>query len=92
LITYTRIKEDVLVIPKELIDRYGIDESSFITLVQVDEGILIKLPVRKGNILLGNEEHKMQREVNAIINVLSGSIKNESPPPHKNLAAESKKF
>jgi hypothetical protein len=91
LIVHTKIKKGVIVIHKEFIDNYKIDESSLITLVQVDEGILIKL-VRKENSVHGHEEHKIEREVNAIINVLSDSIKNESPSPHTNFTAVSKKI
>jgi hypothetical protein len=39
-------------IPKELIAKYRIDESVKITLVQVDQGILIKLVRKNFNIAL----------------------------------------
>jgi bifunctional DNA-binding transcriptional regulator/antitoxin component of YhaV-PrlF toxin-antitoxin module len=94
LIVYTKIREGVILIPKELIDRYKIGDSSAIILEQVEEGILIKL-VSNDNLEVQQQvgqKKPMEKEVDAIVDVLSYYTTNGTPLPPRNGPKELKKF
>jgi len=75
LIARTKINNGTLILPKELTDRYRI-ENSMIMLVPMDDGIFIK-PIPKDFISTDEgklEQQAIDNEVNTIITVLYSTI------------------
>ncbi|MGQ9781368.1 MAG: AbrB/MazE/SpoVT family DNA-binding domain-containing protein [Nitrososphaeria archaeon] len=78
MIIHTKIDGGKLVLPKELLDKYGINMTSIIMLIPMDDGIFIK-PITRDTTQLdkAKREHRsMETEVDDLIEVLSDAVLN----------------
>jgi len=76
LIVPTKIKDGNINIPKEILERYKIEDNTFLILIPIEQGILVR-PIfkREGGVIKTVEiDQALENEINAIVTELSDTL------------------
>ncbi len=76
LIVPTKIKDGNINIPKEILERYKIENNTFLILIPIEQGILVRPIFKKeGNAKKTIEiDQALENEINAIVTELSDTL------------------
>ncbi|MEM3404345.1 MAG: hypothetical protein QXJ17_07415 [Nitrososphaeria archaeon] len=76
MIVPTKIKDGNINIPKEILERYKIENNTFLILIPIEQGILVRPIFKKeGNAKKTIEiDQALENEINAIVTELSDTL------------------